>query len=82
MDAAGSIGFGGYLAGQWFQGLWLSEQTINKKTVFRSFGKSFSQFILPAVSGVPSGQLNALCFSATTSLSFKSFIKRRQKVLR
>ena len=31
-DAAGSIGFGGYLAGQWFQGRWLPEQTINKTT--------------------------------------------------
>jgi hypothetical protein len=29
-DAAGSIGFGGYLAGQWFQGRWLLEQTNNK----------------------------------------------------
>ncbi|CAB4014737.1 Hypothetical predicted protein, partial [Paramuricea clavata] len=31
-DAAGSIGFGGYLAGQWYQGLWLPEQNINQKT--------------------------------------------------
>jgi hypothetical protein len=31
-NAAGSIGFGGYLAGQWFQGLWLPEQNINQKT--------------------------------------------------
>ena len=31
-DAAGSIGFGGYLAGQWFQGRWLPKQNINKKS--------------------------------------------------
>ena len=31
-DAAGSIGFGGYLAGHWFQGRWLPEQNINKTT--------------------------------------------------
>ena len=31
-DAAGSIGFGGYLAGQWFHSHWLPEQAINKKT--------------------------------------------------
>ena len=32
IDAAGLIGFGGYLAGQWFHGHWLPEQVINKKT--------------------------------------------------
>ncbi len=31
-DAAGSIGFGGYLAGRWFQGHWLPKQNINKKS--------------------------------------------------
>ena len=31
-DAAGSIGFGGYLAGQRFHGHWLPEQEINKTT--------------------------------------------------
>lgn len=31
-DAAGSIGFGGYLAGQWFQGRWLPEQKLDTKT--------------------------------------------------
>ena len=31
-DAAGSTGFGGYLAGQWFHGHWLPEQEINKTT--------------------------------------------------
>ena len=31
-DAAGSIGFGGYLAGQWFHSHWLPEQEINKTT--------------------------------------------------
>ena len=33
-DAAGSIGFAGYLTGQWFHGHWLPEQAINKKTAF------------------------------------------------
>jgi hypothetical protein len=31
-NAAGSIGFGSYLAGKWFQGLWLPEKNINQKT--------------------------------------------------
>lgn len=31
-DAAGSIGFGGYLAGQWFQGRWLPEQKLDCNT--------------------------------------------------
>ena len=31
-DASGSIGFGGYLAGQWFQSSWLPEQKLNKTT--------------------------------------------------
>ena len=69
--AAGSIGFGGYLAGQWFHSHWLPEQVINKKPAFRSPGKSFTLSILPVVFGVPSGQQNALCFSVTTSPSFR-----------
>ena len=32
MDASGSIGFGGYLAGRWFQGRWLLEQHLDKKS--------------------------------------------------
>ena len=31
-DASGSIGFGGYLAGRWFQGRWLPEQHLDKKS--------------------------------------------------
>ena len=31
-DASGTIGFGGYLAGQWFQSRWLPEQQLNKTT--------------------------------------------------
>ena len=31
-DASVSIGFGGYLAGQWFQSRWLPEQKLNKTT--------------------------------------------------
>ena len=30
-DASGSIGYGGYLNGQWFQGHWLPKHTLSKK---------------------------------------------------
>ena len=82
-DAAGSIGFSGYLAGQWFpRPLAAGTKYQPKKPVFRSHGKNFIQFILPAVSGDPSGHLNALCFSVTTSPSFKFLIKKPLKVRR
>lgn len=30
-DASGSLGYGGFLDGLWFQGHWLPEHTLNKK---------------------------------------------------
>ena len=50
---------------------------------FRLLGKSsFTLSILLVVSGVPSGQQNALCFSVTTSPSFRFWTERRQNALK
>ena len=70
-DAAGSIGFGGYLAGQWFHGHWLPEQAINKKTgILIACQELYSIYLACCLWG-SHGQQNALCFSVTASPSFR-----------
>ena len=65
-DASGSLGYGGYLNGQWFQSHWLPQHSLNLLMGSALTGKNFSPFILLAFSGVPTGRVNVLVSGVTT----------------
>ena len=79
-DAAGSISFGGHLAGQWFQGLWLPEQNINQKTGILIAWQELYPIYLACWLWGSQWTSKRIVFFCDNESSFKFLIKKPLKV--
>jgi len=66
-DASGSLGYGGFLAGEWFQGHWLPTTPSAEEGVLVLNGRSYFPYIWPVFYGVPAGPAKESVCGVTTS---------------
>ena len=65
-DALGSLGYGGYLNGQWFQSHWLPQHSLNPVTGISMDWQELFAIIFLAFSAVPTGRVNVYVSGVTT----------------
>jgi len=73
-DASGSLGYGGYLNGNGYKATCSLSTALTLLLGSALTGRNLLLFILPAFSGVPTGQVNVFVSGVTISLLLQSLI--------
>ena len=79
-DAAGSVGFGGYFQGKWFQGHWPPHMLLNREWGISIEWQELFPSLLPALYGTHFLRVNAYSFGVIMSQWYLSQIQVIQKL--